>query len=95
MITPQGTMKPMTSVDAAIKKDFWKDKVSLSIRVSDIFNTMKFSTTVLGDGFTGTLERKRETRIAFLTFTYKINGGVKQKSKPQQQEDKNNLDDSL
>lgn len=95
MVTPQGTMRPMSSVDAALKKDIWKDKASLSFRVSDIFNTLKFSTTVLGDGFTGTLVRKRETRIAFLSFTYKINGGVKQKAKPQQQDDKINLDDNL
>ena len=40
---PQSTIKQMMSgVDAGIKQDFWKSKASLSLNVTDIFNTRKF-----------------------------------------------------
>ena len=95
MVTPQGTIKDMYSMDAALKKDFWKDNASLSFRISDIFNTLKFSTNIIGDGFTSDMVRKRETRIFYVTFTYRINQDIKLKSKPKEENSKSPYDEGL
>lgn len=79
MLTPQGEIKAMYSVDFAIKKDFFEDKLSVNFRVGDIFNSMKFN--VISNGSSFYLDRyfKRETRVAMLTLSYKINSGIKAK----------------
>ncbi len=81
IITPQGKMYETYSVDFAAKKDFFKDKFSVSFRVSDIFNTQKFDLDAYGKGFYSTLNRKRLSQVAYLTLSYKINGGLKQKAR--------------
>ena len=87
MVTPQGEMKPMYSFDAAIKKDFLKNnKLSLSVRVSDIFNTLKFDMTSQGSNFNGEMIRKRETRVGYISLIYRIGG---QQSKSTKKKDTN------
>lgn len=93
MVTPQGISKPGWGMDAAIKKDLFKDKVSIGFRVSDIFNTQKWNMTQTGDGFTFHAIRKRESRVAFLNITYKINKGVKQKGR--KRDDNNSNGDGI
>ncbi len=92
MVTPQGEMAQMAGCDIAFKQDLWKEKASLSIRVSDIFNTMKFQNTNSGETYTAKMVRKRETRNAFFTFTYKIGSGAKQKQRKVIQEQR--MDDA-
>jgi len=87
MVTPQGEMKPMYSIDAAIKKDFLKNnKLSVSVRVSDIFNTLKFDMTSQGSNFNGEMIRKRETRVGYISLIYRIGG---QQSKSTKKKDTN------
>ncbi len=93
MVTPQGKIKEMYSLDAALKKDLWKDKATISLRLSDIFNTLKFRINTYGDGFNADMIRKRETRILYLTFTYRINGGIKQKPKSKDENGKMPFDE--
>jgi len=81
MISPQGAFDPMYSADIALKKDIMKEKASIGLRMSDIFNTQKFHMHNSGDGFINDNLRKRETRIVYFNFTYKINGGLKQKQR--------------
>ncbi len=81
IITPQGKMYETYSADIAMKKDFMKDKFSVSLRVSDIFNTQRFDVDAYGNNFYSTMYRKRQSQAAFLTLSYKINGGLKQKAK--------------
>lgn len=71
-VSAQGTMQPMQSLDVALKKDFLNKRMSLGIRISDLFNTQKFAFNASGTGFTGDTYRKRDSRAAFLTFTYRI-----------------------
>jgi hypothetical protein len=58
-----------------------KEKASIGLRMSDIFNTQKFHMHNSGEGFINDNLRKRETRIVYFNFTYKINGGLKQKQR--------------
>ncbi|MFA6924357.1 MAG: TonB-dependent receptor [Bacteroidales bacterium] len=93
MVTPQGEMKEMYSIDFGLKKDFLKDKATLGIRVSDIFNTIKFSNITTTEGLNVIMDRKRESRVGYISFTYKINGGLKQKAKKKPDENNNGGDE--
>lgn len=67
----QGIMKAMYGLNVGVKRDLWKN-ASLSLNVSDVFNTRQFSTETSSDTFFQTSTRKRESRIATLTFTYRF-----------------------
>ncbi len=81
MLMPQGQSKPGWGADIAIRKDILAERASISFRMSDIFNTQKWDMEMSGTGFYFHHIRKRETRAAYLTFSYKINGGIKGKFK--------------
>ena len=87
MVTIQGTMKGSYNVDLGIKKDILKNKAFISFRISDIFNSQNFNMNRQDSYFFQEMSRKRESRIAYLGFTYKINGGVKAKTKTKQNGD--------
>jgi outer membrane receptor protein involved in Fe transport len=87
MVTIQGTMSGSFSVDLGIKKDILKNKAFISFRISDIFNTQNFNMERQDAFFYQSMQRKRESQVMYLGFTYKINGGLKTKSKPKQNGD--------
>ena len=93
IVTPQGKMYETYSADIALKKDFLKDLFSVNFRVSDIFNTQRFDIDTYGTGFYSTMYRKRQSRMAFLTISYKINGGIKQKSRKKSESNNNSIDE--
>jgi hypothetical protein len=47
---------------------------------------MKFQVKTDDPNLKALMEFKRETRILYVTFTYKINEGIKQKERQRQQE---------
>ena len=65
-------------VNGGIRKDLWNKKASVSLRVSDIFNTMHFKVTTDDSALKATMQFKRETQIVYITFSYRINEGIKQ-----------------
>ncbi len=71
-IVPQGKMSEQFSVDLGAKKDFLDGDLTVSFRVSDIFNTLSQKTELSGPGFTAVLDSRRESRVAFLGITYKL-----------------------
>jgi outer membrane receptor protein involved in Fe transport len=87
----QGMMQENYSCDLAAKKDFFKGKFSVSLRASDIFKTQKYNLEIIGSDFTSNTLRQRNSRMVYLTLTYKINGGIKQRSK-KNSDDNNELD---
>ena len=68
-------MKPKYSVDVAIKKDFLNDKLSLTLRATDIFNTLKNSYRSWGYNFQANNWRKQETRVIYLSLSYSFGSG--------------------
>ena len=69
---PQGRAKAMWGFDVGVKKDFWKNRLSVNLAVTDIFNTRRFAILSQGQGFSFDMYRKRETRIATLTVTLRL-----------------------
>ncbi|WP_299822437.1 TonB-dependent receptor [uncultured Pontibacter sp.] len=69
----QGRMEQMYSADLAMKKDVLKKKGTVSLRVSDLFNTRQFNFLSYGPGFRTEAENRRQSRIFYLGFTYRIN----------------------
>ncbi len=69
---PQGKFQGMSGVDLGGKYDFWGTHASITLNVSDVFNSRHFELYNFGDGFTSTNYRKRETRIVMLAFTYRF-----------------------
>lgn len=68
----QGYLKPMQSVDLSAKYDFWKDRFSFTVRLSDVFNQRVFAYQTAGADFTQDGLRKRETRWINFSLTYKF-----------------------
>ncbi len=71
-VLAQGKVKEMYGIDLAGKKDFLDGKLSLTARVSDIFNTRKFSSEGTGAGFLMNSERKFDSRVVYLGISYKL-----------------------
>ena len=86
--TGQGIIDPVQSMDAAIRKDLFNKNASISFRISDILNQQKTVSILTDPSFTETATRRRNTRTAFLTFTYNFGRAEKNKKK-----DKNKTDD--
>ncbi len=82
-VTAQGRSDALYHTDLALKKDFMNGNLSISLRASDIFNTMKYSGTTYGTGFTLFNEGKRDSRIYYLGISYNLNN-YKQKDKVKQ-----------
>ena len=75
--------------DIAMRYDFWKNRATVSFRVSDVFDTRKFNGETWGPDFTIRSNRIMETRVAYLGFTYKINNYKRQRER---ENDQNNGD---
>ncbi len=59
--------------DMSFRQDLMKKKLSLSLRLTDIFNTRVFNDIVYGEQFTITTNRKRESRVLYFGIQYQIN----------------------
>lgn len=69
----QGTIKGMSYVDLALKKDFLKSKtLSATIALSDVFNTRQYEMDQTDATFSQNYFRKRESRILKLTLNYRF-----------------------
>lgn len=80
-ITPQGQMKGFSIFDIALKKDFLDKKLSLNLRVSDLFNAGSFNGTTNTSLYSQSFERARETRVFTLSATYKFGSESKNKTR--------------
>lgn len=69
----QGQMKENYNIDLGSKINLYKDKLSMTLRVSDIFNWWKMDATTYGDGFYSKSIRTRESRSVWVGLSYKFN----------------------
>ncbi len=69
----QGEMAAMYSANAGVQKNILGNSGTLSLNISDIFNTMRFGMYNYGDNFNMSMERWRTSRMISLGFTYRIN----------------------
>ncbi len=73
-------MEPQYSIDCAVKKDLLKNKLSLTLRASDVFNSLKNSYTSWGSNFTADNWRKTETRVLYFSISYSFGSNGNSKS---------------
>lgn len=71
-IVAQGTIQGFFNVDFGLKQDVLKGRGTINLRVSDIFNTLQFENTSFGSNFVSTSINKRESRIGFIGFSYRL-----------------------
>lgn len=84
----QDRTAPMYNVDLALQKRILKNQGSLSLRVSDIFDQRVMRYETFGNGFFGQGEMKRESRVAYLSFSYAFGKmeGMKKKKTPKRED---------
>lgn len=97
-ITAQGTFQPFQSFDAAIKKDLFDKKLSITLRANDIFDNSKMRMEFYDPAFSEISERKRNSQALSLNVTY--NFGQKDdnrmdKRKKKKSDDNNNGDEDF
>ncbi len=93
MVMLQGSMEPLQSLDIAVKKDFFEKRFSVMLRVADVFKTGEFKFTTNGTGFSSNFSRVRDSRIVFLTLTYKFGTDMKDSKKSRKKIKENNEDE--
>lgn len=86
----QGKTRTVYYFDAGARYNMLKDKISLSLRMSDIFNTNKYIQDGYGNSYTSYTKSWRQTPNIFLGFSYKINN---YKLKPQKKEENEDEED--
>ncbi|WP_022825482.1 outer membrane beta-barrel protein [Hymenobacter norwichensis] len=70
--------KASGAVNLGLKKQLWADKATLSLRVSDIFATSRFRSTLRYNNVNMTWNNQWESRRVLLTLTCKIGSGKTQ-----------------
>lgn len=86
VVSAQGQRLTQFSADFAAKQTVLKDKGSITLRVSDIFNTLQFNFNAYGTGFESLARNKRESRIVYLGFTYRF-GNLGDTPRPKRKDD--------
>lgn len=71
-VTAQGKTQEVYWIDLAYKANFWNSKGSVTLSISDILNTRKYTNIYDYSNYYQVNYRDRETRIANVTFTYRI-----------------------
>ncbi len=89
VIMLQGEMDAMYAASAGIRKNIWNNAGTISLNISDIFNTMRFSMTNYGENYNMNMERWRTSRFITLGFTYRINEFDRRNQRNGQQRDSN------
>jgi len=77
----QGTIDPFYSFDIGLRQELFKGKGDVGLRLSDVFNTRQFSINTIGEGFTQSNLWKRETRILYLSFSWRFGMEVKKQDR--------------
>ena len=83
----QGTRSANFNVDVAAKYNVLGDRGTVTLRVADVFNTLHFNYTAYGEGLATASYFKRESRIAFLGFTYRFGSNQDSRAKRKKDED--------
>ncbi len=79
-----GRMSSRSMADLALRQKFLSDKASLSLRMSDVFNTMGFHMTREDEMFFQEFDRKWDAQRVGLTFTYNFGQSERQRRRGQE-----------
>jgi outer membrane receptor protein involved in Fe transport len=94
-VTAQGRREDFLMTSAAVRQDFWKEKLSATLQVQDIFGTASFNHTSEGIGFYDLISMQRESQVVRLTLGFRINNYKKQNgSRPESSESGNGMEET-
>ena len=85
--TAQGQRGPRYNVDVAARYGLFGDRGTLTLRVADVFNTLRYDNTSSGPDFSTDSRYKRESRIAYLGFAYRFGNNQPGRSKDRKEAD--------
>ncbi len=87
MQTPQGYRKPIYFMDMAISKDLLGNNATLTLNVSDVFNSRRFRFIAEGDTFYTENDGQWRRRQINLTFSYRLHQQKKKGKSPLEEGD--------
>lgn len=80
-----GRNRARQKLDLAFRWQFWRERAQLGLRLMDLFNTFQYEHTFAGAGFQEIYRYRRQARIAYLNFNYRLaegsNGRKRQRKK--------------
>jgi outer membrane cobalamin receptor len=82
VLTPQGYRLPTWVVNLGFRQDLWKKKLSLIATVSDLFNSQTMKTTVETPTLVQESTRRRDARVFYVGFVFKLGTNGKKSSDP-------------
>jgi outer membrane receptor protein involved in Fe transport len=77
----QSTRESNYNIDASLRHDFFKSKLTVSLRVTDIFNTRNFNSVTTGNNFVTVNNRYMESRVLYAGIQLKLNNYSKKSEK--------------
>lgn len=92
-IMGQSKMKEQFATDFAVKKDFLDGQLSLTFRLSDVFNTREWESETIGQNFITTSYRKMESRVAYLGISYRLSPGNNNRERDRRPRDEDGMDE--
>ncbi|MBE0641025.1 MAG: TonB-dependent receptor family protein, partial [Bacteroidales bacterium] len=72
-VTAQGTSKGMLTSSAALRHDFWGNRMTAVLQMRDIFATQKHDFTAISQGYYEHTTMQREPQVVQFTLTMRIN----------------------
>lgn len=74
VVMPQGEVDPIWGINIGAKRDILKNRGTISVNVTDIFNTRIYNVRTSDIEFSQVRMFNMETRIGTLSFTYRFGG---------------------
>lgn len=81
-VSPQGIIQPRTGIDLAVEKRLLNKRLTIGMRVTDIFNRQGFVLDLEQTGFRQTSEYKWLTRRFYVNVSYRFGKGDKRLRAP-------------
>jgi len=86
-LTPQGNARPSFGLNAGARQDFYGDRLSLTVTVSDVFKTQRQETELDVAGIQQHVTTKRDAQVVYAGLTYHYGRPDKKSEKAIQFED--------
>jgi len=83
-VTAQGEREDIFTANIALRKDFLNRILTTTLKVSDVFGTMKFEYISSSEEFYSRNYFKRESQIITLNLSYRINNYKKEKQRKEE-----------
>ncbi len=83
----QGKRLANYNFDIGLKKDFFKNALTFTLRLSDVFNTRKSEVITYATDYYSDVNRWSDSRVLFFGVSYKFSKGIKPKKKISRQDE--------